>query len=104
MQAVGKTKSGSDPSGANTEGSRTERGLSSPQQRKKMRVTEFFEPVERSRVAADWKVRAPIRTPALRPAFLNPPVHLAAEAQRCRLRQWRCAARATNDSLLLLPH
>src|SRR6266853_116668 len=37
------------------------------------------------------------RSAVLRPAFLNPPMHLAAEAQRCRLGQWWCAALATND-------
>src|SRR6266478_6397584 len=52
--------------------SRVERGLSSPQQRKKRRVAEFFGAVECSNVAADWKFRAPLRTPVFRPAFLNP--------------------------------
>ena len=52
--------------------SRTERGLFSPQQRKKRGLQNF-----RSRgafpLAADWKVRAPFRTLALCPGFLNPP-------------------------------
>jgi len=39
-----------------------ERGLSSPQQRnKKENCQNFSAAVERSNVAADWKVRAPIQ-------------------------------------------
>src|SRR5437667_11543516 len=56
-------------------GTGAERGLSSPQQRKESGWQNLFEAVESHKVAADWKVRAPLRTPLplLRPAFLNRP-------------------------------
>src|SRR5258707_5316560 len=42
-----------------TADSRTERGLSSPQQRKESGAPNLFEAVESCKVSADWKVRAP---------------------------------------------
>jgi len=57
---------------APTADSRTERGLSSPQQGEERGGAEFSGAAEGSGVAADWKVRAPIRTADTATIYLTP--------------------------------